>query len=209
MSRIGILGLTALSLSLAVASPALAQQVGGDRVSSAAVKAGGNVNGNYGVRTGATAGVQTNFRSARANIAAPNRANVAAPNVAASSNVAASTGGRQFTQRTFRQGEFRGDGDRRFIRDRGFGAGAGFAAGVAAGSALGYGYGYDPYWYGDDYAYYDGGYDFGYPAVAAGPVVAEGPAVVGDASYCAQRYRSYDPATSTYLGFDGLRHPCP
>lgn len=32
----------------------------------------------------------------------------------------------------------------------------------------------------------------------------------GDAaSYCAQRYRSYDPASGTYLGYDGLRHPCP
>ena len=27
--------------------------------------------------------------------------------------------------------------------------------------------------------------------------------------YCAQRYRSFDPATGTYLGFDGQRHPCP
>jgi hypothetical protein len=27
--------------------------------------------------------------------------------------------------------------------------------------------------------------------------------------YCARRYRSYDPASGTYLGFDGLRHPCP
>ncbi len=27
--------------------------------------------------------------------------------------------------------------------------------------------------------------------------------------YCAQRYRSYNPASGTYLGFDGLRHPCP
>ncbi|MGH6739994.1 MAG: BA14K family protein, partial [Bradyrhizobium sp.] len=24
-----------------------------------------------------------------------------------------------------------------------------------------------------------------------------------------QRYRSYDPASGTYLGYDGLRHPCP
>ncbi|MGA7941219.1 MAG: BA14K family protein, partial [Bradyrhizobium sp.] len=24
----------------------------------------------------------------------------------------------------------------------------------------------------------------------------------------AQRYRSYDPASGTYLGYDGLRHPC-
>lgn len=28
-------------------------------------------------------------------------------------------------------------------------------------------------------------------------------------AYCMQRYRSYDPASGTYLGFDGLRHPCP
>ena len=28
-------------------------------------------------------------------------------------------------------------------------------------------------------------------------------------AYCAQRYRSYDPASGTYLGYDGLRHPCP
>jgi len=25
---------------------------------------------------------------------------------------------------------------------------------------------------------------------------------------CAARYRSFDPATGTYLGFDGNRHPC-
>ncbi|WP_162136760.1 BA14K family protein, partial [Bradyrhizobium elkanii] len=29
------------------------------------------------------------------------------------------------------------------------------------------------------------------------------------ASYCAQRYKSYDPASGTYLGYDGRRHPCP
>jgi hypothetical protein len=28
-------------------------------------------------------------------------------------------------------------------------------------------------------------------------------------AYCAQRFRSYDPASGTYLGYDGLRHPCP
>lgn len=33
-----------------------------------------------------------------------------------------------------------------------------------------------------------------------------GPA--NDASICARRYRSYDPASGTYLGKDGLRHPC-
>jgi BA14K-like protein len=29
-----------------------------------------------------------------------------------------------------------------------------------------------------------------------------------DVSICARRYRSYDPASHTYLGKDGLRHPC-
>jgi BA14K-like protein len=96
----------------------------------------------------------------------------------------------------FAQGGFRGD---RF-HHRGFGPGLGFAAGVGVGSALGYGYGgyYDPYYY-DDYAY-----DDSYPAYS-GYVVSGG----ADPSYCAQRYRSYDPASGTYLGFDGLRHPCP
>lgn len=32
----------------------------------------------------------------------------------------------------------------------------------------------------------------------------------GDADgYCAQRFRSYDPRSGTYLGYDGQRHPCP
>jgi hypothetical protein len=28
-------------------------------------------------------------------------------------------------------------------------------------------------------------------------------------AYCSQRFRSYDPASGTYLGYDGIRHPCP
>jgi hypothetical protein len=28
-------------------------------------------------------------------------------------------------------------------------------------------------------------------------------------AYCMQRFRSYDPRSGTYLGYDGLRHPCP
>jgi hypothetical protein len=27
-------------------------------------------------------------------------------------------------------------------------------------------------------------------------------------SYCAERYRSFDPASGTYLGYDGRRHLC-
>jgi BA14K-like protein len=28
-------------------------------------------------------------------------------------------------------------------------------------------------------------------------------------AYCTQRFRSYDPGSGTYLGYDGLRHACP
>lgn len=27
--------------------------------------------------------------------------------------------------------------------------------------------------------------------------------------YCMRRYRSYDPESGTYIGFDGYQHPCP
>lgn len=113
----------------------------------------------------------------------------------------AGPGGAQFAQGGFRGG-WRGDHD----HDRHFGRGVGFVAGLAAGSALGYGY-YGP-GYSDDYAYNDYTYDDGYPGY-----VEQGPAYVAssgvaDPAYCAQRYRSYDPASGTYLGFDGLRHPC-
>ena len=49
---------------------------------------------------------------------------------------------------------------------------------------------------------YDDGYDDAYAAA---------PAYGGDRDdqYCAQRFRSYDPASGTYLGYDGARHPCP
>ena len=28
-------------------------------------------------------------------------------------------------------------------------------------------------------------------------------------AYCSQRYKSYDPSSGTYMGYDGIRHPCP
>jgi BA14K-like protein len=89
----------------------------------------------------------------------------------------------------------------------GHGWGPGFAAGAIVGGALAA----SP-WYGNDYydydsgpGYYSYGYDPGYTAYRySAPNYAS-----GGAAYCAQRYRSYDPASGTYLGFDGLRHPCP
>jgi len=86
------------------------------------------------------------------------------------------------------------------------------------------GYGYD---WGSDPAYaYDWGstpdpgyaYDPGYaadpryvprPGYAYVPGYDRRTAPVDDDAYCAQRFRSYDPASGTYLGFDGFRHDCP
>jgi hypothetical protein len=50
-----------------------------------------------------------------------------------------------------------------------------------------------------------------YPPGYYGPVyVAPAPYVGDDAvRYCMQRFRSYDPNSGTYVGYDGLRHPCP
>ena len=31
----------------------------------------------------------------------------------------------------------------------------------------------------------------------------------GSVAYCEQTYRSYDPPSGSYLGYDGFRHPCP
>ena len=63
-------------------------------------------------------------------------------------------------------------------------------------------FGFGPSYYDYGYPYYDD-YAYGDDYVAASPGVADGD------SYCQQRFRSYDPSTGTYLGFDGLRHPCP
>jgi BA14K-like protein len=72
--------------------------------------------------------------------------------------------------------------------------GGGFAAGAIVGGLLAAPY-YDGYGY-DGYGY---GYGYGYEAPVDDSAVA----------YCVQRFRSYDPASGTYLGNDGYRHPCP
>jgi hypothetical protein len=59
-----------------------------------------------------------------------------------------------------------------------------------------------PYYYDEPYAYGyqpDVVYDEGYAAYGSGR----------DDAYCSRRFRSYDPASGTYLGYDGERHPCP
>jgi hypothetical protein len=91
------------------------------------------------------------------------------------------------------------------------------AAGIVGGAvaaatsplwAPGY-YDYEP-----GYAYQPYGYDYqpyGYNDYAQTPDDVQAPAVTagGDVAYCEARFRSYDLASGTYLGFDGQRHSCP
>jgi hypothetical protein len=53
-------------------------------------------------------------------------------------------------------------------------------------------------------------YRRGYPSYSPGYNYSYGysPKGGGDVGYCMRRFRSYDPRSGTYLGFDGLRHPC-
>ena len=44
---------------------------------------------------------------------------------------------------------------------------------------------------------------------AAAGAAAANSAGSDSAAYCAQRYRSYNPRTGTYTGYDGLQYPCP
>ncbi len=46
--------------------------------------------------------------------------------------------------------------------------------------------------------------------LAAGAILSSAAARANaNVAYCSQRFRSYDPASGTYLGYDGYRHPCP
>jgi hypothetical protein len=95
---------------------------------------------------------------------------------------------------------------------RGYGRGNGLAVGAAAlaagaiiGGAMEQNQGDypDPSYPAESYPVYS---DQG-PAYGDG-----GPQVAGDGdpvAYCEQTFRSYDPASGTYLGYDGMRHPCP
>ena len=68
--------------------------------------------------------------------------------------------------------------------------------------------------------YHRRGYGYGGTAAGVGIGLAAG-AVIGGAiaasqaqaqqnhAYCSQRYRSYDPASGTYLNNNGNRYPCP
>ena len=46
-------------------------------------------------------------------------------------------------------------------------------------------------------------------AIIGGGIAASAAQANQNHAYCAQRYRSYDPASGTYLNNDGNRYPCP
>jgi hypothetical protein len=97
------------------------------------------------------------------------------------------------------------------FRRWGWGVAGGLVAGAIVGGMLAAPYGpYGPYgpYYGPGPVYVGPGPYYPAPYVA-GPVVRPGPVYSDAVAYCARRYRSYDPRSGTYLGYDGLRHPCP
>jgi BA14K-like protein len=59
------------------------------------------------------------------------------------------------------------------------------------------------------YNYSPSGYNSRYYAPGGSSGYSAGYAAGDSAAYCKQRFRSYDPASGTYLGYDGQRHPCP
>jgi hypothetical protein len=48
-----------------------------------------------------------------------------------------------------------------------------------------------------------------YPGYYPAYPVYRYPSVDAAVAYCMRRYRSYDPYSMTYLGYDGYRHACP
>jgi hypothetical protein len=91
----------------------------------------------------------------------------------------------------------RGRHGHRHHRHGGWGGG-GWGAAAAAGLLLS-----APLWAGGTYAYdepydSDGGYEGGYAEYNGGGVAR-----------CEATFRSFDPASGTYMGYDGIRRTCP
>jgi hypothetical protein len=59
------------------------------------------------------------------------------------------------------------------------------------------------------YNYSPSGYNSRYYAPGGSSGYSAGYTAGDSSAYCKQRFRSYDPASGTYLGYDGQRHPCP
>ncbi len=89
----------------------------------------------------------------------------------------------------------------RYRRGYGPAIGLGIAGALIGGAIIG---GTQPYGYYGHPGYYGSPGYYGPAYVVAPPYVGG-----GAAAYCARRFRSYDPYSGTYLGYDGYRHPCP
>jgi hypothetical protein len=89
--------------------------------------------------------------------------------------------------------------------------GNGFVPGAVAGALVGGAIASQSYGYYGGPAYAPGYYDDQGQYDDQGPVAVVPDSGGGDdaVAYCMQTYRSYDPRSGTYLGNDGLRHPCP
>jgi ABC-type cobalamin transport system permease subunit len=71
-----------------------------------------------------------------------------------------------------------------FARGRGRGRGRGIGVGTAIGIGVG-------------------------AAIVGGAIAADQARRSDAVEYCMRRFRSYNPETGTYIGFDGQPHPCP
>jgi hypothetical protein len=199
----------ALLVANAVAiSPSIAQNYGGGR------GMGGGRAPSAGVSAGAAAGATAGGRMS---------AGTATPNINAEANMrtsqmtappAGATGGTTWSGANWnvagnnRNGNWTGrDWHRRFNGAPGFAFGLGVGPGYCGGPY------YDDYAYAgypdDSYAYYNDPYYSDAFAYDAGPAVGVTVNAGADPDYCAPRYRSYDPASGTFLSYDGIRHPCP
>lgn len=183
--------ITAVGAALTIAGPAAAQRGHGGG-SGGGVNAGGGARAGGGpaqmggpARIGGPARVDGGAMQSRG-------AAQVSPRGPVYSGEPAYNRGATVAGRNFNRGDFR--------YHRGYHRRPGFAIGVGTGAFAAYPWGYDPY-YDYGYGYYDDDYIDGDESYAA---VSD-----ADVQYCIQRFRSYDVATRTYLGFDGLRHPCP
>jgi hypothetical protein len=176
----------ALALPLVMPEPSFAQAPPGARAGGGGARPAGG--GGGGFRAGGGGG---GFRAGGAAIAPPSGGGFRGGGGGAVYRGGGGGGGYAYRGGGYRGGYYRGGGG--FIP----GAVAGAVIGGAIASQYPYGYGYGgPAYYDDQYV------DDGAVAVAPAPGG-------DDVAYCVQRYRSYDPASGTYLGTDGLRHPCP
>lgn len=105
-----------------------------------------------------------------------------APLTAQTTDVQYRRGGR----RGFRSGGFRGS--RGYYRSRGYYGRGYYGRGPGPGAII-------------------GGLAAG--AIIGGAFASQGHSWSQAEAYCARRFRSWDPASRTYLGYDGLRHSCP